>query len=136
MRHTINLRGLMIHFFTEHSDLSTQIFIKYIGNVAHNHLQELRVLQIRNMKHLKCFSYDFPNLICLQDVSIIGCETLEELPTAFGQLEALEAFQILGCPNLKRIHEGLQIMTHLKKLNFLGCEALEEFPLGVTLFKL
>ena len=102
MRHTMNLRGLMIHFSTEHNDLSMQKFIKIIGNVAHDHLQQLRVLQIHNMKHLKCFSYDFPNLICLQDVSIIECETLEELPKGFGQLEALEAFRILRCPNLKK----------------------------------
>ena len=70
----------------------------------------------------------FPNCceLCLQTLSIEGCNTLTSLP-GLGKFTQLVELKISGCSSLTELPE-LEKLTQLTKLNLSRCSSLTELP--------
>ena len=133
---TTQLKWLSISFPSHHDAFSLQQehFLKNISNFARDNLHQMHVLEICNFKICRSISLDSLQVIPLKQLTFYNCDTcpFEEFPNGLTKLEVLEELNIIRCKNLKDIPKGLEHLTCLVKLQLFGCEALEEFPSGVS----
>ncbi|GKV00922.1 hypothetical protein SLEP1_g13530 [Rubroshorea leprosula] len=82
-----------------------------------------RTIQIRHCGQLKSIGESLSNSVCLKNLSIYYCDSLESIPSLDG-LSSLETLSIESCGELTSLPNGLSSCTALETLKIRNCNNL------------
>ncbi|CAL9238480.1 unnamed protein product [Arabidopsis halleri] len=90
---------------------------------------------LRNLKRMN-LSYsenlkELPNLsmaTSLEELNLMRCSSLVELPSSIGNLTNLPALVLTGCSSLVELPSSIGNLTNLQKLSLEGCSRLVSLP--------
>jgi hypothetical protein len=81
--------------------------IEVSPTIVENCIQSQSLNNVKWLRLKNCMIQNFPNNLfnCLQlkVLDLAQCQSLEELPSSIGQLNALQKLVLLGCYNLKEL---------------------------------
>ncbi|KAH8949044.1 hypothetical protein BDL97_10G009400, partial [Sphagnum fallax] len=82
---------------------------------------QLRVLDLAQCQSLEEILSSIGQLNALQELHLNGCSKLKELPLCIGQLNALQKFDLSRCSNLKEIPSFIGQLNALQKFDLSWC---------------
>ncbi|CAM6104349.1 unnamed protein product [Calypogeia fissa] len=89
-----------------------------------NRMKRLEVLILR--AHEIDLNLKYPPQ--LKDLTLIGCNNMEELPDVVTQLTGLVELHLFGCSRLQNLTEGLGNLCALTRFHMENCSAVKELP--------
>ncbi|CAM6033424.1 unnamed protein product, partial [Sphagnum compactum] len=92
----------------------------------------LQVLDLAQCQSLKEIPSSIGQLNALQELNLSNCSNLKELPSSIGQLNALQELDLSGCSNLKELPSSIGQLNALQKLNLSSCSNLKELPSSIS----
>ncbi|KAG7588430.1 Toll/interleukin-1 receptor homology (TIR) domain superfamily [Arabidopsis suecica] len=93
-------------------------------------LRNLKRMDLSDSEHLK----ELPNFsmaTCLEELDLMGCSSLVELPTSIGNLTNLPTLVLNGCSRLVELPSSIGNLTNLSTLYLRECSSLVELPSSV-----
>uniref|UniRef100_M4F5R1 ADP-ribosyl cyclase/cyclic ADP-ribose hydrolase n=1 Tax=Brassica campestris TaxID=3711 RepID=M4F5R1_BRACM len=93
-------------------------------------LSNLKWVDLRYSKNLKDVS-SLSTATSLQELSLIGCSSLVELPSSIGDSVHLKKLDLSECSSLIELPSSIGNAIHLKELDLRGCSSLVELPSSI-----
>jgi Leucine-rich repeat (LRR) protein len=72
-----------------------------------------------------------PIVISLQELNLLGCSNLQELPISIGQLNALQELNLSWCSRLQELPISIGRLNALKNIDLSRCDNLQELPTSI-----
>jgi hypothetical protein len=103
--------------------------------VVENCIQGRNLNKVKWLCLKKCMIQKLPNNLfsCLQFkiLDLAQCQSLEEIPSSIGQMNALQELYLSGCSNLKELPSSIGQLNALQRLYLKGCSELKELPSSI-----
>jgi Leucine-rich repeat (LRR) protein len=72
-----------------------------------------------------------PIVISLQELNLLGCSNLQELPILISQLKALQELNLCGCLNLQELSTSIGQLNAFQNLDLGWCSRLQKLPSSI-----
>ncbi|CAK9256655.1 unnamed protein product [Sphagnum jensenii] len=92
---------------------------------------QLRVLDLAQCQSLEEILSSIGQLNALQELNLSQCSSLQELPTSIGQLNALQELNLSRCSSLQKLPTSIGQLNALQKLNLSRCSSLQKLPTSI-----
>ncbi|CAK9881983.1 unnamed protein product [Sphagnum jensenii] len=92
---------------------------------------QLVVLDLTQCQSLEEISSSIGQLNALQELHLSSCSNLKELPSSIGQLNALQELHLSSCANLKELPSSIGQLNALQELHLSSCSNLKELPSSI-----
>ncbi|XP_020882189.1 disease resistance protein TAO1 isoform X4 [Arabidopsis lyrata subsp. lyrata] len=110
-------------------DLSFCVNLKELPDFSTaTNLQELRLVDCLSLVELPSSIGNVTNLL---ELDLIGCSSLVKLPSSIGNLTNLKKLYLNRCSSLVQLPSSIGNVTSLKELNLSGCSSLLEIPSSI-----
>ncbi|CAN6922383.1 unnamed protein product [Brassica oleracea] len=97
------------------------------GNKVLSNLKWVDMCASKNLKDVSSLS----TATSLEELSLMGCSNLVELPSSIGNAIHLKKLDLSGCSSLVELPSSIGNAIHLKKLDLSGCSSLVELPSSI-----
>ncbi len=103
--------------------------------IVENCIQGRNLNKVKWLCLKKCMIQKLPNnlfyCLQLQILDLAQCQSLEEIPSFIGQLNAFQKLVLCECSNLKELPSSIGQLNALQKLDLCECSNLKELPSSI-----
>jgi Leucine-rich repeat (LRR) protein len=104
--------------------------IRKLSDNLFNYLQ-LQVLDLAQCQSLEEIPSSIGQLNALQKLDLSWCWDLKELPSSIGHVNALQELYLHECYNLKKLPSSIGHLNALQKFDLSKCSNLKELPSSI-----